>query len=866
MDSNAQPLATDRRLPTGTLTFFFSDIEGSTQLVQRLGPDYRRVLERHGAIVREGLVHHQGVEVGTEGDSFFAVFESAAAAISAAVEIQQALAAERWPEMGAVRVRIGLHTGTAEMGHDNYIGIDVHRGARISAAGHGGQVLASATTRALAPAVAEYVDLGDYHLKDLPEPERLFQIVVPGLPMSFPPIRSVGGTANNLPASTSTLVGRSREMAEISDLLGQHRLVTLSGPGGIGKTRLALEIARNQLPRFAHGVFMVDLAPIEDFQLVVAVIGNLLGITDPSLTGIAAHLGGDPTLLFIDNFEQVIKASTDIATLLQTAPGLKILATSQLPLRIAGERLYPLSPLGTVSSFAASGSDAARLFTDRAQAIDPSFRLEDHAEEVERLVGVLDGLPLAVELAAARINLMTPTEIARRLTSGMGLLAGGASDAPERHRSVQTAIAWSYDLLASDSQETLQRLSQFRGGMTLEAAETVGRIGTTDALAIIADLVDHGLLMRDTGGLSSTRFRMLEPIRLFAEEIAENSGALPAIAAAHAWYFRDLATTAGVELEGERLPFWLAVLDEEFDNLRATLSFYESAGDPVSGHGILGDTWRFFQGKGHLSELVMWLERFEALSGSAVKTPQRAKGLMAWGAAVYWQGDAPAAIRHYEDAVDIAQEVGDEPLIASALYGLATSLIMNSDPSGWKPLAKAEEIFKGRNDVGGLAHVAAAKAFDALNTGEIKGSGEHFDRAFELYSEAGHRLYAGQTSLGSAGVALEEGRIDDALHYARKGLQFGEELGDRFLTAWSIEWVATALVEAGEIDRAAKLSGAASAAREKLGGGWTPLMIGVEDSESRLIRVLGEEETRTARGSGAGLTLDEAVRLAKDSR
>ncbi|MBT8248644.1 MAG: hypothetical protein KJN81_00155 [Acidimicrobiia bacterium] len=860
-DAPVRRLTTD--LPAGTVTFFFSDIEGSTQLVQRLGPDYRQVLERHGSIVREGLSRYGGIEIGTEGDSFFAVFESAPAAVEATIWVQHALAEEPWPDMGAVRVRIGLHTGTAEIGHDNYIGLDVHRGARISAAGHGGQALVSTTTRALASTAADFLDLGDFYLKDLEEPERLYQIAIPGLPMSFPPIRSVGSTRNNLPASTSTLVGRSREMAEISDLLDQHRLVTVSGPGGIGKTRLALEIARQQLPRYAHGVFMVDLAPVEDERLVLPVIGNSIGVTDPSLTGIAGYLGDDPTLLFIDNFEQVIKASRDMGTMLQAARGLKILATSQLPLRIAGERLYRLSPLGTDSSSTTSGSDAAKLFADRAQAVDPSFRLEDHVHAVENLVGVLDGLPLAVELAAARINLMSPTEIAKRLTTGMGLLAGGASDAPERHRSVRAAIKWSYDLLAPVSQETLQRLSQFRGGMTLDAAETVGHIGTTDALTTIADLVDHGLLMRDTAGLSSSRFRMLEPIRLFAEETALTSGALPAIAAAHAAHFCDLASTAGVELEGERLPFWLAVLEEEFDNLRATLGFYESAGDPVSGLGILGDTWRFFQGKGHLSELVMWLDRFEALAGSSSKTPQRAKGLMAWGAAVYWQGDAPAAISHYEDAVAIAQEVGDESLIASAFYGLATSLIMNGDTSGWEPLSRAEEIFRNRNDIGGLAHVAAAKAFDALNTGEIKGSGKHFDHAFELYSEAGHRLYAGQTSLGSAGVALEEGRIDDALDYARKGLQYGEILGDRFLTAWSIEWVATALVEAGDIDRAAKLSGAASAAREKLGGGWTPLMIGVEDSESRLTRVLGEEGARTARSVGAGLTLDEAVELAK---
>lgn len=850
-----------RTLPTGTVTFLFTDIEGSTQLVQRLGPGYRDVLERHAAIVAGAISGHDGVAVNTEGDSFFAAFPAADAAVLAAVDAQRALSEEPWPDAGAVRVRAGLHTGTAELGHDDYVGLDVHRAARISGAGHGGQVLASATTHALAIGAVDYRDLGEHRLKDLDAPEHLYQVVVPGLPAEFPPVRSEGMGSHNLPASLSTLVGRESEAEEIGILLASNRVVTITGPGGIGKSRLSLEVARDQLSRFSRGVFLVALAAVTDAALVVPSIGDALDIADGDIETVAARIGAGRTLLLLDNFEQVLGASPDIATLLERCSGLAVLVTSQAPLRIPGERQYPLHPLGFTADGSTLGSAAGRLFVERAQAVDPSFDPEANRAGIESLVTQLDGLPLAIELAAARINVMNPQQISDRLEQDHALLG---RDGSGRHRSVESAITWSYEMLSGDVQKVFQRLAPFRGGMTLEAAEAVGAAPGVDALAAIGELIDRGLLYKPIGGVSSQRLRMLEPLRRFAVAALEASGNQSEANAAHAAYFSDLGSQAADELVRERLPWWLAKLEEELDNLRAVLHHYIDVGDPAAGLELIGDTWRFFQGMGHFDEMAWWLDRLDALPGADTVCSGTIKGLMARGALTYWRGDASTAIGMYERAVAMARELGDGGLLAEALYGHETSLIMAGDAAGLEGLKEVELIYQSSNDLGGLAHVAAARAFAELQAGHTVGSGPLFQEAFELYVQAGNRLNAGQTSLGLAGVALEEGRVDDALRFSRTGLQYGEELGDRFMVAWAIEWVATSLVELGDIERAARLSGATAAARAKLGGGWTPLMINVDDSETRLIRVLGEEAATAARAEGSELSLEAATRLAQD--
>jgi len=849
-------------LPTGTVTFLFTDIEGSTQLVQRLGPEYRQVLERHAAIVDSAIAGHDGIAVNTEGDSFFAAFEAADAAVLAAIAAQRDLNDESWPEAGAVRVRAGLHTGTAQLGHGDYVGLDVHRAARIAGAGHGGQVLTSAATHVLAGGVADYRDLGEYRLKDLDAPEHLFQVVIPGLPSEFPPVRSQGAGTHNLPASLSGMVGRDAENREVCELLETNRVVTIIGPGGIGKSRLALEVARSNLGRFPSGVYLVALAPVEDTALVVTSIGDVLNVADADIQSLTERLSAGRTLLVLDNFEQVLGAASDVAALLERCAGLTVLATSQAPLRIAGERQYPLRPLALSEAGSVLESPAGRLFIERAQSVDPSFNPELHRAGIKALIAQLDGLPLALELAAARVNLMNPSEISERLRRDSSLLSPGGSD---RHHSVEAAISWSYDMLSDHAKVVFQCLAPFRGGMTLEAAEAAAAGAGSDVLTAIGELVDRGLLYRPVSGMSSSRLRMLEPIRVFANAALNGSGRSADVAAAHAAYFSELGRRAAAELQGERMPWWLARLEEELDNVRAVLGYCIDHADPSMGQALLGDTWRFFLSKGHLDEMADWLDRLDALPGADASTAGRVKGLMARGALKYWRGDSAGAIALYSQAVELARDLGVAALLAEALYGQETSRVMAGDAAGLEGLKEVERIYRETNDFGGLGHVAAARAIAELQAGHTIGSGPLFEEAFELYVKAGNRLNAGQTSLGLAGVALEEGRMEDALHYSRIGLQYGEELGDSFMVAWSIEWVATSLVESGDIEKAATLSGAAAAARKRLGGGWTPLMVGVDDSETRLNRVLGEKAAAEARAAGNDLSLAEAAHLAREA-
>ena len=499
-------------LPVGTVTFFFSDIEGSTKMLQRLGAGFRDVLEQHGQIVRAALRAHNGIELGTEGDSFFAVFTTAPDAVEAAGTVQQQLADAEWPKGGTVKVRIGLHTGSAELGGEGYVGLDVNRAARISAAGHGGQVVVSETTRALA-GNGKFIDLGTHRLKDLEQPEHLHQLRAPDLPTSFPPLRSLDARPNNLPTLATQLLGRDDETAQLLDRIRQHRLVTIIGFGGVGKTHLAINVAAAALPDFTAGAFFVDLAPITDPSLVLSTIAAELDIDESEPTAMAAALGPGRLLIVLDNLEQVIDVAPSIGELLSAHADLAVLATSQVPLRVSGENVFRLDPLGVTGNGSSNGnSPAVDLFAARAATADPAFSLADHVPEVIELVAALDGLPLAVELAASRVNVLTPAQILERLQRDTAVLETRAADAPQRHRSLQAAISWSYDLLTPEQQGVLRTLSVFRGGATLAAIES---LAARDVIDDLAELVDRSLVRTSTT-TSGKQFDLLDSVLLYA--------------------------------------------------------------------------------------------------------------------------------------------------------------------------------------------------------------------------------------------------------------------------------------------------------------------------------------------------------------
>src|SRR5256714_566432 len=526
-----------RGLPAGTLTFLFTDIEGSTKLQAELGTDrYQDVLETHTRILREAF-KDGGFEVRVEGDALFVVFPVAVNAVRAAAAAQRGLAKATFPHGATVRVRMGMHTGEgppapADGGAD-YVGIDVNRAARVAAAGHGGQVLITQATATLARADLgdglSLRDLGEFRLKDLANPERLFQLVIGGGVADFPPIRSLDQAPTFLPSQPSTFVGREREIAEGKRLLGGTRLMTLTGPGGTGKTRLSLRIAEESAQDFADGTFFVPLAPITDPDLVPSTIAHTLGVqvggSEMPLTRVLDHVRGKRLLLVLDNFEQILPAAPIVGEILGASPVLKIITSSRAPLRIAGEQEFPVPPLELPDPErlpaleVLAQSDAVRLFIERARAVRPDFRVTaENASAVAEIVYRLDGLPLAVELAAPRVQVLTPQSMLPKLRQGLDMLASTGRDLPERQRTLRGAISWSWDLLNPAECKLFSRLAVFVGGGMLAQIEEIcgpaSELGG-DLLEVLSGLVEHSLV-RQSEVDGEPRFRVLVTIREFA--------------------------------------------------------------------------------------------------------------------------------------------------------------------------------------------------------------------------------------------------------------------------------------------------------------------------------------------------------------
>src|SRR5256885_1835857 len=583
-------------LPMGTVTFLFSDIEGSTRLLQHLGERYPNVLEEYRSLVRTAFHAWSGHQVDTQGDGFFVAFARASEAIGAAVEMQRSLASHAWPEDVVVRVRMGLHTGEPELTSEGYVGLDVHQAARIMSAGHGGQILLSQSTRELLeqelPAEVSLRDLGVHRLKDLQRPTRLFQVVIADLPADFPPLRTLDAHANNLPIQPTPFIGREQEVQECLHLLRRDevRLLTLTGPGGIGKTRLALQVAAELSEVFPDGLSFVNLAPLRDPALVVPTIAEALDLQEtgeqPLLDLVKAFLREKRLLLLLDNFEQVVSAALQVAELLAACPQLKVLVTSRMGLHVQAEQEFTVPPLAVPEPrhlpdlVALSQYEALALFLSRAQTVKPEFQLSNaNARSVAEICRHLDGLPLAIELAAARLKLLPPQALLARLGQRLAVLTSGARDVPLRQQTLRNTITWSYDLLGAAEQQLFRRLSVFVGGWTLEAAEALYVAlddGRSDGAGALLDhmtsLLDNSLLHRMDSEGNELRFAMLETIREYALEALAESRELNVAREAHAAYYLRLVE-AEQEREGVRQGERLELLELEHDNLRAALRF-----------------------------------------------------------------------------------------------------------------------------------------------------------------------------------------------------------------------------------------------------------------------------------------------------
>ncbi|MCI0544637.1 MAG: adenylate/guanylate cyclase domain-containing protein [Actinobacteria bacterium] len=833
------------------LTFLFTDIEGSTGLAQRLGVDYSAQLERHNTLVRDVVVDGGGVEVKTTGDGFFAVFVDARRAVDAAGEIQRAISAATWPEGGEIRVRIGIHTGEAEEKGGDYLGLEVNRASRIAASGHGGQVVLSSATRAILSSAVETKDLGSHLLRGLETAEPLHQLVISGLPVEFPPLRTAASATNNLPARAAAIIGRDEDLRSLEHLVSSHRLVTVLGPAGVGKTSLALAAASRMVDRFTDGVVFVDLSAVTDPALMTTTIAKSVGVQPTTTEALVERLKSANALLVIDNLEQLVTGADDIEAILDGTSTTRVLATSQVPLRISGEQRYLLAPLEVNGD---SESPGVELFFQRAQATTPGYVA--NPEDVRALVARLDGLPLAIELAAARSNFLTPAEMLDRIESA-GLTGRGEG----RHQSLENAISWSYHLLDPVDQMTLRHLGVFAGGISLGGAEKLLAGSTNDPLASISELIDRSLLTRDLG--SSGRLRMLDSIRRFAVARLAASAEHEAVVDRYLELFCAMADEAYPGLQSDRGEWWRARLDDELDNVRDVLTRLHGRGERDRGLNLLGSTWRYFHSRGHLTELDLWLGRFfglESGDGSAVGV---VKGLMARGALRYWQRAFQDALADYEKAVNMARELAEPSLLADALFGLATSLILNDDAEmGREWLAEAMGLYVDLNDPGGQADVVAAEAFATLMTDGLVGLDEVFAESERLYEAAGRSINTIQTLYARTAVAIAEDRLEDARFHCRTALANGHELGDMFLIVWGVEYMALIEIEAGDLERGGTLLGAADEARKKIGGGWGPAAAGLEEGQVVLSRLVGEERARSLIDGGRGLSLEEGRQLA----
>jgi predicted ATPase/class 3 adenylate cyclase len=857
-----------RSLPTGTVTFLFTDIEGSTALLHTLGEGFRQILEDHNRLLREAFV--AGVEVRMEGDAFFMAFTSASDAVAAAVEGQRRLAAHQWPPGGKVAVRMGLHTGDGVLGGADYVGLDVHLAARVGAAAHGSQILVSETTRSAATAARDvaFQDLGDHRFKGFDEPVRVHQVLAPGLPSDFAPIRSIGTPPNNLPAHGTDFVGRAAETAELMDLIAPGRIVTLTGPSGIGKTRLAVHAASRILHRYPDGAYLVPLETIEDDRLVAGTIAQQLGLNvradRPPLDLVGDHLAERQVLLILDNFEQVIAAAPIVSTLRARAPGLAVIVTSQALLRVQAETGYPVPPL----QFAAPGSpidlentgDAASLFLERVRAADPAFAItSENAPIVAAIVSDLEGIPLALELAAARVRVFGLDELRRRLVDRFDALRGGRHDAPDRHRTLRAAIEWSHGLLDEAEQKAFAQLGVFAGGFTLGAAEAV-LDPDLDAVEMVAALIDRSLVRSTVGG-GDPRFSMLRTILAFSSDRLMERNDREQVRHRFVEHLAAMGEAAMPALDSEEQGPWLDRLAAEHDNIRAALNWCVASGAKDSGLRLAGSIWRFYHRRGHLFEGRRRLEALLEMQGGSARPI--ATGLTGLASVEYWLSDFPAALAHYEQALELFRELNDGERVAYVLFGLSTTAALTGDIDGALDFARrSEAAYHEAGSPEGARRVAAAAAFASWLGGRLEVADEEWVRVEELFHQAGETAEGLQTCVARAAIAYQLGRKEQAISRMYECLEGMVANDDVTGTVMALEYLA-AVIAAGLPEPAVRIGAGAARLRASLGGGHRPEAVGLASARVVAERTLAPDRVAALWAEGEAMNLDQLVQLAR---
>jgi predicted ATPase/class 3 adenylate cyclase len=915
--------------PTGTLTFLFTDIEGSTKLWERDSSVMQVALARHDEILRSAIEERGGYVFKTVGDAFCCAFPTAPDALEAALDAQRLLLEERWGESAPLRVRMALHTGAAEERDGDYFGPPLNRVARLLSAAHGGQVLLSLPTQELVrdqlPAGTTLRDLGEHRLKDLFRPERVFQVLASGLPSEFPSLRTLNAYRNNLSLQPTPLIGRKREVAEVYERLlrPEVRLLTLTGVGGTGKTRLGLQAAAELTEQFEDGVFFVSLAAIRDPQLVVPAMAATLGVKEaggqPLLESVEDSLGEKHILLMVDNFEQVIEAAPVVTELLSTASNLKVLATSRIPLRLYGEHEYAVPPLALPdperlpSVERLTHYEAVRLFVERAQAAKADFSVtNESAPAVAQICYRLDGLPLAIELAAARIKVLSPQKMLGRLGNRLKLLTGGARDLPERQRTLRSTIEWSYGLLGEGEKVLFARLSVFAGGRTMEAIEAIcdaeGDL-PVDVLDGLSSLVDKSLLKQEEGAGGEPRFVMLETIHEFAREKLQESEESEDIRRLHAEYFLALAEEAEPAVEGAQQPVWLERLEEEHDNMRRALSWSLGQGQDselaLRMSAALGEFWYL---RGYFGEGRRWLEEALAKSGRT-PTAARARALqrVSWlafqqgdldraeeaseeglglegveffrtaggdstaaelqrllGIVVGAQGEFERERELLEESLTLSQEAGNLRGMAASLFTLGSAWRQQGDlERATQLLEEALTMFRETGDQYLIASVLTHLGFTFLFQGDLERATATSEEAAAMLREQKHLAYLADALNNLGWVALLRGDSERARALYAESMQAQREIGAKVTAPENLLGLACVAAAQGEAERAARLFGASEALPEAMGAPLEPGERALQEPYLAAARSkLDETSWQEAWAEGRAMRLEEAISYA----